>query len=139
MPVKSAVSLNLPAEYFSKPSSTYDQSQKADAGKPRWDLLPLNAVSAATRILTFGAGKYSPEGWRTVNQWRPRYYAALLRHLFRWWTGERNDPESGESHLAHVIVNAIFLYELDTGSGVDGCCDSGVGGGHEARATFEIK
>ena len=43
-----------------------EQGKKYDANKPRWDLLPLDALEGAADILTFGAKKYSDHNWRLV-------------------------------------------------------------------------
>jgi hypothetical protein len=86
---------------------------KHDSEKPRWDLLPFEAVGAVVRVLTFGARKYSPDGWRLVPESRRRYFAAAQRHLTAWWQGERTDSESGEHHLAHACACLLFLIALD--------------------------
>jgi hypothetical protein len=86
---------------------------KDDRGKARWDLLPLDAVEGIVDVLTYGASKYAPEGWRSVPDAGDRYLAALLRHLAAWRGGERLDQESGLPHLAHVACNAVFLVWLD--------------------------
>ncbi len=88
-------------------------SVKHDAEKPRWDLLPVKGVALVVDVLTFGAKKYAPDGWRTVPEWRRRYYAAALRHMVAWWSGERHDPESGLPHLAHAGCCLLFLAELE--------------------------
>lgn len=88
------------------------KGRKDDGGKLRFDLLPVKALKALVRVLTKGAVKYDDHNWRIVPDGKNRYFAALNRHLWAWWGGEWLDPESGEPHLAHVICNAIFLYEL---------------------------
>jgi hypothetical protein len=90
-----------------------DQNQKKDADKKRWDLLPIPSIESIVDVLSFGAKKYSPGGWRTVDEWRPRYYAAALRHMFAWWRGEKTDSESGLPHLSHALCCLVFLWELD--------------------------
>lgn len=86
---------------------------KHDGEKPRWDLLPTEAVGQIVDVLTFGARKYAPDNWRTVPEWRRRYFAAALRHLVAWWGGERADAESGLPHLAHAGCCLLFLASLD--------------------------
>jgi hypothetical protein len=86
---------------------------KHDTEKPRWDLLPLEAVAPIVDVLTFGAKKYAPDNWRTVPEWRRRYYAAALRHIVAWREGERIDTESGLPHLAHAGCCLMFLASLD--------------------------
>jgi len=95
---------------------------KADSGKPRWSLLVRGmprALEAVVRVLTFavrpvqeGGKGYVPHSWQRVPNGRERYEDALLRHLSAIHQGEESDPESGESHWAHVATNALFLAEL---------------------------
>ena len=82
---------------------------KADTGKLRWTLLPWSSVVSILEILEYGARKYSKDGWRTVPSAKARYSDALMRHFVAWLEGEKVDPESGYSHLAHVGCNALFL------------------------------
>lgn len=82
---------------------------KDDKLKPRWELLPLDACEQVVNILTFGAKKYAPNNWQLVEDAENRYYAALMRHLKAWRSGEERCPESGELHLAHAGCNVIFL------------------------------
>lgn len=88
-------------------------STKNDQDKNRLELVPPSTILALGEVLTFGAKKYEPWGWRKVDQANQRYYAAALRHLLAWRTGETLDPESGLTHLAHALCNISFLYELN--------------------------
>lgn len=88
--------------------------RKDDAGKPRWDLLPFEALAVVVAVLTFGARKYAPDNWRSVEGWRWRYFRAALSHLAAWWRGEKLDPESGLPHLAHAACCVLFLLALDS-------------------------
>lgn len=90
---------------------------KHDGGKPRWDLLPLSAVEPIVVVLTFGAIKYAPGNWMTLDDAVERYYAAMMRHLAAWRGGERYDPESGLHHLAHAGCCMIFLLWFETRGG----------------------
>jgi hypothetical protein len=90
---------------------------KQDGGKPRWDLLPWEAVSPVVDVLTFGARKYAPDNWRHVPGARERYFAAAQRHMVAWWRGERVDPESGYPHLAHAACCVLFLLALEPREG----------------------
>lgn len=87
--------------------------KKKDHGKLMWDLLPWNQVEKIVDILTFGASKYGPNQWQTVENGKDRYFAAMMRHITTWWGGERNDPESGKHHLAHAGCCLLFLMWLD--------------------------
>lgn len=86
--------------------------EKHDQGKLRFDLVPPHAERALAAVLTFGAEKYEPNGWREVPDAVPRYEAAALRHLNAYRTGEKFDPESGLPHLAHAMCCLVFLLEL---------------------------
>lgn len=52
--------------------------------------------------------KTGERNWERGMAWS-RPYAALRRHLIAWWSGQDTDPESGHSHLWHVLTNAAFL------------------------------
>lgn len=83
--------------------------QKDDNGKLRWDLLPLDVVEKLVEIYEFGANKYEENSWRTIENGYKRCRAALFRHLTSYDKGERVDPESGKSHLAHAAWNALSM------------------------------
>lgn len=89
---------------------------KYDNDKPRMDLLVSEvpvALESVAKALTLGAEKYPPNNWQRVPDGSSRYTAALLRHLTAYGKGEKVDPESGLSHLAHVATNALFILELE--------------------------
>lgn len=99
---------------------------KHDQDKARFDLLSPEFLSAVARVLTHGAGKYSPDNWKkgfvggpeAANEARDRYYAALLRHVVdKWAQGEIRDEETGEHHLAHAVCSLMFLAEGDVLAG----------------------
>ena len=88
---------------------------KLDSGKTEFSLLLqgcANAIEKVAEVLTFGAKKYTRNGWQTVDAER-RYTDALYRHMNAIHRGEKIDPESGLSHLAHAACNAMFLLESD--------------------------
>jgi hypothetical protein len=82
--------------------------KKNDNGKDRWDLLPWDAVREVVKILVFGATKYNDRNWEKGIVFS-RVWAAILRHGTSWWEGEEADPETGRSHVAHMVTNALFL------------------------------
>lgn len=87
------------------------KGRKFDGDKPMVSLLPPNALLATARVLTFGARKYSPDNWKYVAGAKRRYMDALGRHLLQYQSGEENDDESGESHLAHAACCLLFLLD----------------------------
>jgi len=89
------------------------KGQKHDSAKPRMSLLPKGVLSSVVSVLEFGAKKYQEENWKQVSNAKTRYYDAMQRHIGAWWEGEKNDPETGEHHLAHAICCAMFLIWFD--------------------------
>jgi hypothetical protein len=63
---------------------------KADGGKPRWTLLPFDALAEVVKVLEHGAQKYQPDNWRKCPD-ATRYVDALMRHLAAYQTGETKD------------------------------------------------
>lgn len=88
-----------------------EAGKKYDADKPRWDLVPLLAHAEFIRVITFGAKKYSPNGWREVIGWRWRYTRAGLGHVLSYMMGKRSDDETGYHHLAHALCCFYFVLE----------------------------
>jgi hypothetical protein len=82
---------------------------KFDSEKPRWSLLPFESLFEVVEVLTLGAKKYAPDNWKYVPNAERRYVDAALRHFTSWIAGEKNDPETGKSHLAHVMCCLLFL------------------------------
>ena len=92
---------------------TKTEGAKHDQTKPKWDLLPWRQVGKVVDVLTFGADKYAPRNWELVQSPKERYFAAAMRHLVAWKEGERRDPESKLSHLAHAACCLLFLMWFD--------------------------
>lgn len=85
---------------------------KFDQGKPRAALVLggfSKALMEVSKVGTFGAGKYSPNGWRTVPHGVERYSDAMMRH---WFSEAEVDDESGLLHAAHVAWNSLAVLEL---------------------------
>lgn len=81
---------------------------KFDGDKPRYDLIPPEALDGLARVLTYGAAKYAPRNWEKGMNWG-RVFGAAMRHLWAWWRGEHKDPETGMSHLWHAQCCIAFL------------------------------
>lgn len=95
------------AELEEKRAIRDGKGRKHDAGKIRWSLLPWGALEEVVKVLEHGAQKYSPGNWVKVEP--ERYEEALLRHVVARQKGEKNDPDSKLSHLAHIVCDALFL------------------------------
>lgn len=83
-----------------------------DAGKARMGLVFggfRHALTEVAKVGTFGANKYTDNGWISVPNASARYRDALYRHLL---ADEIDDSESGLPHLAHAAWNALAILEL---------------------------
>lgn len=94
----------------------HEPGAKLDTGKPRCSLVLgafANALLEVSRVGTFGADKYSDNGWLEVPNGQQRYADALHRHLLLDASGEVVDSESELSHKAHAAWNALAILELE--------------------------
>lgn len=87
--------------------------EKHDENKLVLSLIPPKAIIGLGEVLTFGAQKYPFENWKHVPDAQRRYKDALLRHYYAYELGEKLDPESGLSHLKHMLSNIAFLVSLE--------------------------
>ena len=85
---------------------------KFDDDKTRVDLLDPEWLEGVGRILAFGAKKYAANNWRKGIK-QSRLLGAAMRHIFAFARGEKNDPESGESHLLHASCCLMFMFITD--------------------------
>lgn len=79
-----------------------------DVGKPRWDLMPGDALDAIAHVYTVGAAKYADRNWELGMDWG-RVFGSLMRHSWKFWRGETYDEETGCHHMAMAAWNAIAL------------------------------
>lgn len=88
---------------------------KVDADKPRMHLITggmARALIEVAKVGTFGAAKYTDDGWVEVPDGFRRYEDAQQRHAAYRHMGEDHDPESGLLHLAHEAWNALAKLDL---------------------------
>ena len=90
---------------------------KYDSAKPKMNLLPPKAIVEVAKVLTFGAEKYDAENWRKLDDLQNRYTAGALRHIFAHMDGEKLDPETGLSHMAHALCCLLFKLEIELEDG----------------------
>lgn len=108
--------LETPSKVMTSPNSPsmpeLVEGTKYDGGKARYDLIPPEALDELAHLYAFGASKYADRNWeKGINY--SRVFAALMRHAWAWWRGERIDPETGLSHMASVAWNAFALFTYD--------------------------
>lgn len=75
---------------------------KHDQDKPDFTYITPELLELVSRVRAFGAKKYARDNWRNGFKYT-RSIAACLRHIYKFLSGEDNDPESGLSHIGHAI------------------------------------
>lgn len=88
------------------------QSAKADRGKPRISLVPMQILWDVAEIREYGTKKYKdPDNWKRVEM--QRYVDALLRHTLAFVEDpESLDEESGLAHYKHMACNMAFICDM---------------------------
>lgn len=90
-----------------------DKASHFSEDKSGVDQIPVEILMEWGQVFTMGQKKYGRDNWKSGTDWH-EFYGSALRHMFAFWNGEDNDPESGLSHLAHALWNiaAIRYYQL---------------------------
>lgn len=95
---------------FNKTAVSTKEAIKFDDGKLDWSLMPFDSVEEILKVLEFGKKKYAAHNWSQGEGFKyTRVFNSLMRHLFAWFRGQDNDPETGLSHIAHAGCNILFL------------------------------
>ncbi len=87
---------------------------KLDAGKVLAGLVVngfSRAILAVAEVGTYGARKYTEDGWQHVDNGIKRYGNAKERHRL-FGSFEERDVETGLLHAAHEAWNALAILEL---------------------------
>lgn len=86
-----------------------------NTGKPRYDLIPVQALKRLADLYARGAEKYDDWNWYKGQPFS-RLYESALRHLMQWREGEVT-----EDHLAAVCWNlfAIMTFQEENRQGLD--------------------
>lgn len=98
------------------PPSLHVPGAKDDKAKPRLGLVFEGfalAIEEVGKVGTFGANKYTDNGWASVPNGQARYTDAMYRHLMAQAKGEAFDEESNLLHAAHTAWNALARLELE--------------------------
>jgi len=88
---------------------------KLDAGKNRLGLVLFGfarALQEVGKVGTYGAKKYTDNGWVEVSDGERRYTDAMFRHLFNEASGEKFDHDTEILHAAHAAWNALARLDL---------------------------
>ena len=88
---------------------------KVDSGKAYVDSILAGfsrALWGVAEVGTFGANKYSLNGWESVEDGERRYREAAARHRLKRQMGELVDADSGLPHEYHEAWNVLAALEL---------------------------
>lgn len=91
-----------------KPSNPKDL---VGPGKAPLSALPIRVLWRLGLGMLEGACKYGRHNYRAVGVRASIYFDATCRHLFGWWEGEDDDPDSAAklSHIDKAIVSLMVL------------------------------
>ena len=93
----------------------HEHGAKLDAYKNRLGLVIhgfARALQEVGKVGTYGATKYTPNGWVTVPDGVDRYTNAMYRHLLKEAAGEELDNDTDILHAAHAAWNALARLDL---------------------------
>ncbi len=104
-----------PLESDPSGKNQHEAGAKLDAGKNRLGLVLLNfprALNEVGVVGTYGAEKYTDNGWLKVANGEARYTDAMFRHLLAAKIEGDVDVDTGLLHRAQVAWNALAALEL---------------------------
>ena len=88
--------------------------------KVQLHLVPPSSIIYEALAFEDGANKYGPYNWRKNKVILSIYIDALLRHVFAYFDGEDNAPDSKKPHLAHAkACLGVLIDALETGNLID--------------------
>lgn len=95
--------------------SPHTPGAKLDSGKNRLGLVTTGFARALAQVGlvgTYGANKYTDNGWVDVPNGVERYTDALHRHLNMEAQGQACDSDTNLLHAAHAAWNALARLDL---------------------------
>ncbi len=88
---------------------TPDKAIKFNQGKPKFSLIPPDALEGLAKLYTMGAVKYGDRNWEKGMDWS-EIVDALERHLNHFKQGELYAQDDGQHHMLAVAWCAFTLY-----------------------------
>ena len=87
---------------------------RQNTGKPELSYILTfpTALKSFAQVCMKGAKKYERGNYLKGGKPATEYIDCMLRHITAWQNGEDFDPESGCSHLGHVVWNALALCDF---------------------------
>jgi hypothetical protein len=84
-----------------------EKALRYNEGKRKWSLVHFESLEPMVQVLEFGAKKYSPDNWKRGLD-KKEILESMMRHLGALMDGQQCDPETGISHMGHIMCNAMF-------------------------------
>lgn len=104
-----SVSVTLTEEQLKTKTTFASGAQKDILGKPRFDLIPPEAMLSLASTFTLGAKKYNDRDWEKGIPFSVAL-GALKRHLNAFELGDMINTADGDiEHIAHVMWWAVAL------------------------------
>lgn len=100
----------IKGEFDSSGKDLHSAGAKGDGGKNRMGLVLggfMRGLKEVSKVGTYGANKYTDDGWKTLPKGVERYTDAMLRHLADEMSGETFDKDTMLHHAAHLAWNAL--------------------------------
>ena len=82
-------------------------------------VIPTASLLHLGEVMKLGATKYGAFNWRDTPVPAEVYVDAAMRHLLSWFDGEDKDPESGMSHLGHVMACCAIIIDAQENGMLD--------------------
>lgn len=89
------------AKRFTKETNPKDKAATARLDISVW---PMTATVYGALAMTEGDLKYGAYNYRISGVKASVYIAALMRHIFKWYNGEKTDPNTDVPHLASALA-----------------------------------
>ena len=84
------------------------KADRHNQGKPKISMISSEFLLELTKVLEYGAKKYSRDNWKKGLPYT-EVIDSLTRHLLAFKDGEDIDDESKCLHLGHIAANTMFL------------------------------
>ncbi|MAD95805.1 MAG: hypothetical protein CMB99_00615 [Flavobacteriaceae bacterium] len=105
-----------------KPTPAPAKNPKTAIGRTKpamVSVIPTASLLHLGEVMKLGATKYGPFNWRETPVPAEVYVDAAMRHLLSWFDGEDRDPESGMSHLGHVMACCAIIIDAQENGMLD--------------------
>lgn len=83
-------------------------SLRYNTNKPQTNEISPSFILGMGAVLEKARAKYPRGNWEKGNDYSVPY-DSMMRHILAWQSGQKNDSETGLSHLHHAALNLMML------------------------------